>query len=220
MKPHLIGLTGGIGSGKSTVAAIFSEFGVPVLDLDQVGRRLVMTDDECLEQLVATFGKNILQADGCLDRKALARHCFSDADKTARLNAIMHPLIWRKEEEWIRQQQSDYVIIEASVLLESDGIKRMHAVIIVLADESVRLQRVLLRGHQNKMEFDSIQARQCDDRMRMRMADYVIENNSSVQHLRKQVLMVQKSLQQSHGVYLSSESGKIRSDPAQFVPKG
>ena len=85
---------------------MFSEFGVPVLDLDQVGRKLATTDDECLGHLVTAFGEKILQADGSLDRKALAMHCFSDADETAHLNAIMHPLIWRKEEEWLSQQQS------------------------------------------------------------------------------------------------------------------
>jgi len=194
VKPHLIGLTGGIGSGKSTVATMFSGFGVPVLDLDQVGRRLATTDDECLSQLVAAFGKRILQADGSLDRKALAMHCFSDADETARLNAIMHPLIWCQEEQWLNQQQSDYVIIEASVLLESGGAKRMNAVIVLLADESIRLQRVLARGHQSELEFRSILARQCDDSMRMQMADYIIENNGSLEQLRQHVLTLQGSL--------------------------
>jgi dephospho-CoA kinase len=219
VKPHLIGLTGGIGSGKSTVAAMFSELGVPVLDLDQVGRQLATTDDECLGRLVSAFGKKILQADGSLDRKTLAMHCFSDADETARLNAIMHPLIWRQEEEWLSQQQSEYVIIEASVLLESGGAKRMHAVIVILADETIRLQRVLARGHQNEMEFRSIQARQCDDNMRMQMADHVIKNNGSLQKLQKHVLAVQMSLQQSHGVCLSTGDGEA-CDPIQFVSKG
>ena len=216
LKPHLIGLTGGIGSGKSTVATMFSEFGVPVLDLDQVGHRLATTNDECLGYLVTAFGKKILQADGSLDRKALAKHCFSDADETDRLNAIMHPLIWRQEEQWLSQQQSDYVIIEASVLLESGGAKRMNAVIVILADEPIRFQRVLARGRQNELDFRSILARQCDDSMRMQMADYMIENNGSLQQLRKHVLAVHRALLQSHGV----ESGKACGDPAQFVPKG
>ena len=193
----MIGLTGGIGSGKSTAAAMFSESDVPVLDLDQVGRRLVTTDNECLGQLVAAFGKKILHADGSLDRKALAAYCFSDANETARLNAIMHPLIWREEEEWLNRQQSDYVIIEASVLLESGGAKRMDAVIVILADESIRLQRILARGDQNEMEFRSILARQCNDSMRMQMADYVIENNGSLQQLRKHVLTTHRGFQQS-----------------------
>lgn len=193
----MIGLTGGIGSGKSTAAAMFAKFGVPVLDLDQVGRTLATADGECLCQLVAAFGEKILHADGSLDRKALAAYCFSDANETARLNAIMHPLIWRKEEEWLNRQQSDYVIIEASVLLESGGAKRMDAVIVILADESIRLQRILARGDQNEMEFRSILARQCNDNMRMQMADHVIENNGSLQQLRKHVLAAHRGFQQS-----------------------
>jgi dephospho-CoA kinase len=192
----MIGLTGGIGSGKSTVAAIFAEFGVPVLDLDQIGHNLAATDDECLCQLVAAFGKKILLADGSLNRKALAAHCFSDANETARLNAIMHPLIWHEEEDWLNRQQSDYVIIEASVLLESGGAKRMDAVIVILANESIRLQRVLARDHQNEMEFRTILARQCNDNTRVRMADHVIKNNGSLQQLRKHVLTVHRGLQQ------------------------
>ena len=81
----------------------------------------------------------------------------------------------------------------------------MNAVIVILADESIRLQRVLARGHQNEMEFRSIQARQCDDNMRIQMADHVINNNGSLQKLRKHVLAVQRSLQQSHGVYLTGD---------------
>jgi dephospho-CoA kinase len=194
VKPRRIGLTGGIGSGKSTVAAMFAELGVPVLDLDQVGRKLATTDDDCLGQLVAAFGKKILQTDGSLNRKAMAAFCFSDARKTARLNAIMHPLIRCEEERWLDQQQSDFVIIEASVLLESGGAKRMDAVIVVLADQAIRLQRVLSRGYQNEMEFHSILARQCDDNMRKRMADHVIDNNGSLQQLREHVLAVYRAL--------------------------
>jgi dephospho-CoA kinase len=194
VKPRRIGLTGGIGSGKSTVAAMFAELGVPVLDLDQVGRKLVTADDDCLCQLVAAFGKKILRADGSLNRKAIAAFCFSDARETARLNAIMHPLIRREEERWLDQQQSDYVIIEASVLLESGGAKRMDAVIVILADQAIRLRRVLSRGQQNKVEFHSILARQCDDNMRKRMADHVIDNNGNLQQLRGHVLAVYRAL--------------------------
>ena len=187
MRPRLIGLTGGIGSGKSTVAAMFAESGVPVLDLDQVGRQLTSTDAECLNRLVTAFGENILRSDGSLDRKALATLCFSSAEATTRLNGIMHPLIRRVEDAWVSQQQSDYVIIEASVLLESDGAKRMQAVIVVIADETIRRQRVLTRGFQDELEFRAILARQCDDHTRLRAADHLIKNNGDLLQLRKQV---------------------------------
>lgn len=194
-KPPLrIGLTGGIGSGKSTVAAMFSELGVPVLDLDRVGRMLTEYD-ECLKQLVEAFGEGILQADGSLNRRALARHCFATASETARLNAILHPLIRKEEDRWVAGQQADYVLIEASVLIESDGADRMDALVVVLADRELRLERVLARGDRSRQEFDAIVARQCSDGERRRLADYLIENNSDLLQLRQSVRLVHQSLQ-------------------------
>lgn len=192
-----IGLTGGIGSGKSTAAAMFSEMGVPVLDLDRVGRSLAETDADCLGQLVAAFGEEILQADGRLDRRSLARHCFASAAETERLNAIMHPLIRQEENRWVKRQQADYVMIEASVLLESGDAGRMDALVVILADEKLRLQRVLARGDRSQDEFASIAARQCSDAERRLMADYVIDNNGSLQQLRQRVQALHQMLSSS-----------------------
>lgn len=189
-----IGLTGGIGSGKSTVAGMFSELGVPVLDLDRVGRKLTHSDTKCLQQLVAVFGEDILQPDGSLDRRALARRCFADAGETEKLNAVMHPLIRQEEDRWVNAQQTDYVIIEASVLIESGGAERMDAVIVVLADEELRLQRVLTRGDRSAEEFRAIVARQCGDGERRQVADYVIENSGGLIQLREGVHTVHQLL--------------------------
>jgi dephospho-CoA kinase len=196
-RPKRIGLTGGIGSGKSTVAAMFACLGAPVLDLDQLGRRLVTDDAECLQQLVCVFGETILHPDGTLNRKALARLAFADARQTARLNAVMHPLIRQGEEAWLNRQQADYVIIEASVLIESGGAGRMDAVIAVLAREDIRLQRVVARGHQDEEEFQAIVARQCSDRQRRRIASYIIENNGGRKALQGRVCNIHLALQQA-----------------------
>ena len=197
---YRVGLTGGIGSGKSTVAAMFSELGVPILDLDRVGRRLTHADGQCLQQLVAAFGADILNSDGSLDRRALARRCFANADETKKLNAILHPLIRQEEDRWVSGQHGDYVIIEASVLIESGGAERMDAVIVVLADTELRLQRVLARGDRDRDEFQAIVERQCSDGERRQVADYVIENSGSLLQLRQSVLTVHQSLLSiSHG---------------------
>jgi len=195
-KPRRIGLTGGIGSGKSTVASMFAEMGVPVLDLDQVGRELLAPGSKALQQIAEAFGDFCLLPDGSLDRKALAAHCFADAARTESLNAIMHPLIWQAEEQWLVKQQTPWVIIEASVLLESGGLKRMHAVIVVMAEERVRLQRVIQRGWQSEDEFYAILKRQCQDKQRREQADYLIDNNASLQSLRDQVSALYELLQQ------------------------
>ncbi|TLS68227.1 dephospho-CoA kinase [Mariprofundus erugo] len=188
MNPPLrIGLTGGIGSGKSTAAAMFEALGVAVLDLDRVGHRVVQAGSEGLQQLVACFGGQILQPDGELDRRALATLCFADAGHTAQLNRIVHPLIWQQEEQWMALQHGPYVIVEASVLLESGGADRMDRVAVVLADESLRLQRVLARGRQDETAFRAIIARQCDDLMRKQQADYILDNNCTLASLQQQV---------------------------------
>jgi len=198
VSPHRIGLTGGIGSGKSTVASIFAGLGIPVLDLDKVGQTVAQTDSAGLEQLVEAFGTNILNHDGSLNRKALAQHCFSDAVRTAKLNAIMHPFIWQVEEHWLSQQQGDYVIIEASVLLESGGAGRMDAVIVVLADMMLRRNRVLARGEGSAAKFDAIVARQCSDTKRRKVADFIITNEGSLTQLRQQVINIERLLQKQY----------------------
>jgi|UPI00037C1185 dephospho-CoA kinase len=200
MSPHRIGLTGGIGSGKSTVAGIFAGLGIPVLDLDKVGQTVVQTGSSGLEQLVDAFGANILNHDGSLNRRALAQYCFPDAARTAKLNAIMHPLIWQAEEDWLSQQHGDYAIIEASVLLESGSAGRMDAVIVVLADLALRRKRVLGRGDYSTEEFDAIVARQCSDTTRREAADFMIINEGSLAQLRQQVSDIDRLLQRKYHV--------------------
>jgi dephospho-CoA kinase len=185
-----VGLTGGIGSGKSTVAQMFAGLAVPVLDLDQLGREIVSPGSKGLKKLISTFGGRFLQSDGCLNRAALAEYCFADADRTARLNGVMHPLIGEAEEQWLKKQSAEslYVVIEASVLLESGGASRMNVVLVVLAEERLRCQRVLARGDRDVEQFKAIVARQCTDDERRCMADIIIENNNSIDALKDSVL--------------------------------
>ncbi|MFQ5518766.1 MAG: dephospho-CoA kinase [Mariprofundus sp.] len=189
-----IGLTGGIGSGKSTAAGIFAAQGIAVLDLDRVGHDVVSAGSDGLKLVVETFGAKMLRPDGSLNRKLLGQHCFADADETARLNAIMHPLIWQAEEAWLVQQQGDYAMIEASVLLESGAAQRMDAVVVILADTELRRERVLIRGDQSSAEFDAIIARQCDDNKRREAADFMVYNNGSLDELQQQVFEVHRML--------------------------
>jgi len=178
---------------------MFAELGVPVLDLDQVGRGLAVPGSDCLKRLVSRFGEEILHADGSLDRARLAAICFDDEARTRALNAIMHPLIRREEEAWLSCQDNGFAIIEASVLIESGGVKRMDAVIVVLADLDLRKRRVLKRGRQDEAAFRRIIARQCDDATRRRVADYVIENNSTLEDLRHRVREIHDELVRRFG---------------------
>lgn len=193
-QPLRIGLTGGIGSGKSCAATIFESLGVPVLDLDRVGHSLVHPGSDGLAQLVKVFGSSFLNFDGSLDRAALSAHCFSDSHETAKLNRILHPIIWRAEEAWLKEQNAPYVIIEASVLLESGGADRMDKIIVLLADEEIRLQRVLARGSHDEGSFHAILARQCSDEERRSAATYVIENSGSLGRLQEQVKLIHRQI--------------------------
>jgi len=189
-----VGLTGGIGSGKSTVAGMFAALGVPVLDLDRVGREVMGPSSPAVEPLVRHFGKDILSADGNINRSLLAERAFASEASTKVLNAIVHPLIWQREAQWLAQQSAPYALIEASVLLESGGAGRMDAVVVVMADMVLRSRRVSDRGYPGAPLFDAIVARQCSDAERLAAADYVISNNGGLQGLQAQVEQLHRSL--------------------------
>ena len=188
-----IGLTGGIGSGKSTLVAMFAELGVPVLDLDALGREL-HKDADCRAALVAAFGNGILGSSGAVDRAALGRLCFADAEKMKKLNKIMHPRIWQREEAWLAAQQAPYVLIEASVLIESAGAARMDAVVVVLADIETRRDRVLRQRDMPAGQFDAILARQCDDVARRKVADFIVENEADLDALQRAAVDIHHQL--------------------------
>jgi len=188
------GLTGGIGSGKSTAAVMFSGLGIPVLDLDAVGRD-ISARPENTAMLADTFGREILRADGGLNRRRLADICFAEAKKITQLNRMMHPLIWREADTWLdRQQQAPYALIEASVLIESGGAPRMDAVVVVLADEDVRRRRVRKDRRMNAERFDAIVRCQCDDDVRCAAADYIVENNGDLSTLHAKVEAVHRRM--------------------------
>jgi len=193
-----VGLTGGIGSGKSELCHLLVEHSlaeqqVPLLDLDAVGRSL-HSNPVCAAALVDAFGTGILDESGAVDRKLLAALCFSDAQKTQCLNHIMHPLIWQRAEAWCAEQNAAYVLIEASVLIESGGVSRMDAVVVVLADVAIRRQRVLASRNMTAAQFEAIVERQCSDAERREVADFIIENNDGLDGLAEQADILHQQL--------------------------
>ncbi|MDQ6989395.1 MAG: dephospho-CoA kinase [Mariprofundaceae bacterium] len=184
---RFVGLTGGIGSGKSTVASMFADLAVPVLDLDQVGHILLDTEPTLAVQLAEVFGEAVLGADAKVDRQHLAQIAFKTAEHTQKLNQVMHPLIQAYELNWRQQQHAELAIIEASVLIEAQAVARMQALIVVFADETLRKQRVLSRGKQDATRFTQIVARQCSDAQRQQYCDYRLHNNAHLPALHAQV---------------------------------
>ncbi|MDX8382609.1 MAG: dephospho-CoA kinase, partial [Ghiorsea sp.] len=184
------GLTGGIGSGKSTATDFFATLGVPTLDLDQVGKTLLQQDVRLVEQLVSSFDESILDENKQLKRETLASIAFGSPENTEKLNAIMHPHIVAYETRWRVKQTAPFCIIEASVLIESAGVSRMDGLIVLLADKALRQQRVLQRNKQSLATFEKIVAQQCSDEERVQLADYRFDNNDTLPCLEREVVLL------------------------------
>ncbi len=175
-----VGLTGGIGAGKSTVARAFSQRGGYLIDADVIAREVVAPGTEGLDELVAEFGEDILDPDGALDRAALAAKAFVDEDSRKRLNAITHPRVGARTWELMQAAPDDAILVQDIPLLVEGGMApHFHLVVIVWADEQTRLQRLT---EQRGMPADDAAARiraQADDDQRRAVADVWLDNSGS-----------------------------------------
>lgn len=173
-----IGLTGGIGSGKSTVAQIFLEMGVPVFISDTEARTIQDTDPEVKAAIAELFGKEIYTADGKLDRAKTAAAVFADKEKLAKLNAIVHPAVAKAFDRFCEMHKdAPYVIKEAAILFELGLEKQLDKMITVIAPDELRIKRVLLR---DKTDEESIRKRfsnQMPQEEKAKRSDFVIVNN-------------------------------------------
>jgi dephospho-CoA kinase len=183
-----IGLTGGIASGKSTVAGRFRELGIPVIDADQSSRSVVAPGQPGLEAVVARFGEGLLTADGELDRRALRHLIFADPRKRRDLEAILHPLIRADMERRVLQAVGPYVILEIPLLVETGGARdRVERVLVVDANESAQLQRLMARDAESLEGAGAILAAQANRAGRLKTADDVLMNSGTVTELRQAV---------------------------------
>ncbi len=181
-----VALTGGIGSGKSTVAEFLDELGAFVIDSDQLARDVVERGTPGYEAVLAAFGDDIL-TDGEINRAKLAEIVFKDAAARATLESIIHPLVRDAAEKTVRNLPSDAVVInQIPLLVETDGAKRFDFVITVSADEDVRRRRLIERGMKD-YEITKRLAAQVDDTAREAIAHFVIRNNSSIEELRQAI---------------------------------
>ena len=183
-----IGLTGGIASGKSTVAGRFRELGIPVIDADQSSRSVVAPGQPGLEAVVARFGEGLLTADGELDRRALRQLIFADPHKRRDLETILHPLIRADMERRVLQTVGPYVILEIPLLVEAGGARdRVDRVLVVDANESAQLQRLMARDAESLEGAGAILAAQANRAARLKAADDVLMNSGTVTELRQAV---------------------------------
>jgi dephospho-CoA kinase len=199
----IIGLTGGIGSGKSLAAEYFSELGVPVIDADQVARDVVMPGTEGLQAIVDSFGPDFLATDGSLDRKALRVRIFSDPDQRHRLEAILHPRIRQTMREQAARLSAPYCLFVIPLLLETGQQDSVDRILVIDAPESVQRERAMLRDGSNAEQIDAIMAAQVSRQARLAAADDIIENTDSPAALKTAV----EELHQAY-LRLASETKK------------
>jgi dephospho-CoA kinase len=181
-----VALTGGIGSGKSTVADFLDELGAYVIDSDQLARDVVERGTPGYEAVLAAFGDGIL-TDGEIDRAKLAEIVFKDAVARATLESIIHPLVRDAAEKMVKSLPADAVVInQIPLLVETDGAKRFDFVITVSADEDIRRRRLIERG-MKEYEITKRLAAQVNDAAREAIANSIIRNNGSIDELRQVV---------------------------------
>ncbi|MBL0359205.1 MAG: dephospho-CoA kinase [Chitinophagaceae bacterium] len=187
-----VGITGGIGSGKSTVARIFEVMGIPVYYADDASKKL-MNEDESLKQTIQQHFGSDTYSNGILNRKHLSSLVFNNAEKLALLNSIVHPATIKDAEEWMMKQTSPYAIKEAALIFESGAQEHLDKVIGVYAPTAVRINRVMQRDHINRDEVISRMNNQVPDEIKMRLCDYVIANDEQ-ELLTPQVLKLHEQL--------------------------
>lgn len=190
---RVVGLTGGIGTGKSTVAAMLRELGATVIDADEATRAVQARGTEGLHRLAQEFGPAILGPDGELDRSRLAEIAFKDPAARRRLNGIVHPLVrqWMAERQREAFERGDAVVVlDIPLLFESRGANAFETVVLVYAPEELQVRRLVeLRGMTEEQALARIAAQTPIDEKR-RLATHVIENTGSMQQLRDQVRQV------------------------------
>ncbi len=182
-----IGVTGGIGSGKTVVCEIFRTLGVKVYNADMRAKEILNSDNSVRSQIIGSFGDDIY-IDGFVDRKRLAAKVFNNPVELSKLNAIVHPAVTRDFENFAKDNQYEtYIIKEAAILFESGTYKNLDSVVLVYAQPEIRIKRVLER---DKTDRDAVLARmknQMDDTEKMQLSNYIIYNNDEVS-LIKQVI--------------------------------
>ncbi len=172
-----VGVTGGIGAGKSVVCRVLEILGAPVYDADSRARTLMEENDKLQTQIRSTFGANAYKGIE-LDREWLSKQVFGDADKLRILNNLVHPRVKQDFEHWAGSQDYQYVVKEAALLMETGSYKELDAVILVVAPEELRIERVLARDpHRSRSLVEEIINQQWKDEEKVTRADHVIQND-------------------------------------------
>ena len=186
-----IGLTGGIGSGKTTVSEVFKKLGVPVFNTDDFSKKLLQNNISIINQVVKEFGDSIID-NKKINTKKLASIVFSDKDKIQTLNQIIHPHVLNQFEQLAKKTTKKYIIKESAILFESNSYKKVNKIILVRAPLDIRIQRVCSRDNRSEEEVKKIINNQINDTKLLKRVDYIIHNNN--EPLTPQIIKLDKIL--------------------------
>jgi dephospho-CoA kinase len=187
-KPYVIGLTGGIGMGKSETAKLFAAEGVAVHDADAAIFRLYGKGGAAVEPIAKAFPGTV--KDGAVDRAQLSARVVQDPGALAKLEQLVHPLVQRDRQEFLNRATAPIVMFDIPLLFEIGADKEMDAVVVASAPEEVRTRRVLARPSMTAEKFESLKARQLDDAKKRQQAHYVVMTDKGLDHAREQVRMI------------------------------
>lgn len=175
-----VGITGGIGSGKTTVCRVFELLGIPVFYADNVAKTIMQTDSQLKNEILNTFGPESYLIDGQLNRPYISSIVFKDQSQLNKLNALVHPAVFRAFDRWITEQKDvPYILKEAALLYESESYKMCDLSILVISPESTRISRIRARDHISEEEIMLRMKRQFSDEQKMKLANHILINDEN-----------------------------------------
>ena len=191
----IVGLTGGIGSGKTTVAKFFEDLGVPVYIADEEAKKLMARSKVIKRKLVHLFGEKAY-VNNVLNKPFIANIIFNDKSCLQKMNAIIHPRVARHFEKWVAKQNTPYVIKEVAILFENGGHEKCDVVITVTAPKTIRLKRLLSRDNTTHEKIEAIMKNQWTDNQKLELSDYSIEN-LTLENTKKQVSKIHTQIMEN-----------------------
>ncbi len=189
-----VGLTGGIGCGKSSAAEIFTELGIDVVDTDQIAHELTQSNGTAIASIRNLFGDVFITREGALDRKKMRQLIFADNSRRAQLEALLHPLILEETVRRIQRSQSPYVVVAIPLLFEtSDYDYLIQRILVIDCDEQLQIKRTMARSRLSAKEVKTIMAAQISRQHRLKNADDIVVNNRDIGYLKEQILQLHQN---------------------------
>ena len=188
----IIGLTGGIGSGKSSACNFFTQQSIPVIDADIIAHQLVEPDSPALFEIIDIFGANFINSNGQLNRDKLRKEIFSDPHKKQQLEAIIHPRVFEEMQNQLANLNAAYCVLCIPLLLETEATDKVNRVLVIDVNETTQIKRVMARDKLSREQIQSIIDTQINRNDRLRLADDVISNNAQPEDFQQQLTLIHK----------------------------